>query len=143
MTKKYEREIVEILERMERQGESLPPARPRRERSRPRWTPPSLASLTPRAGSLLWLGLVLGLPLAAALLNGIVPWLAAWLVLAGIFVFLSPLVGRLVGLVRYDERRLWRGRVIEVPYRGNSFGAWWRYQLWTWRHRFERWRNRR
>lgn len=144
MTQKYEREIAEILERMERQGEPVPAARPRRERGQPRWARPmTMPGSSPRAGNLLWLGLVIGLPLAAALLNDILPWLAPWLMLAGLAVFLGPLAARLLGWARPAERRLWRGRVIDMPYHGDDGGARWRYQLWAWSRRLERWRKRR
>jgi hypothetical protein len=143
MPSKYEREIAEILERMERQG-TAPPAEPPRRPPRPRWPRPSLQfQPSLRSGSFVWLGLAIGLPLAAALLNGLVPWLAPILVIAGILIFLSPLALRLAGWLKPDNRRMWRGQVIDMPYRGGGdTGAWWRYQVWRWRRRLDRWRGR-
>jgi hypothetical protein len=140
---KYEREIVEILERLERQGQRVPPRRPRRPANF--WFRRLTSSAEPwRAASYVWLGLGVGLPLLAALLPR-PEWqgLASVLVLLGILVFISPLAMSVIGVARGEGRPLWRGRVIEMPYRGNGLAARWRYQLWVWRQRWERWRDRR
>jgi hypothetical protein len=140
---KYEREIAEILERLDRQG---------RGTTQPREEPAEPPRLTRFASSLgapaswanrVWLALSVGLPLLAVLLVNVAPAVAPLLVLAGIFIFLSPLALALVGLARAEKRPLWRGRVVEFPDRSGSLAASWRLRLWAWRQRWERWRNRR
>lgn len=139
---KYEREITEILERMDRQGRGPMPPRPvsparswRRVRS--------LLSTPAGWSSRTWLALSIGLPLLAVLIHRLAPGIGSLLVLAGIVLFLSPLVLALAGAVRREERPLWRGRVIEMPSRGGSLAASWRYRVWVWRQRWERWRSGR
>ena len=141
---KYEREIDEILERLERQGQQLP-QQPLRRRDQPRWPRlPPVSTVSVRWTSGTWLALSLGLPLLATLLTSLVPPFASWLVIAGILIFLSPLVLRFVAWSRQDRRPTWRGRpMIEMPNRGNSRAAWLRYQIWVWGRRWERWRGGR
>jgi hypothetical protein len=143
MTKqRYEKEISEILDRLERQerpanGQRRPPRPipPRRS-----WSLPSLNAL-PRDGRL-WLAAALGLPIIGLLLQTILPGLALLLAVVGILIFLSPLVLRLFGLQGSQQPRLWRGRVIEMPNHQPGFGPQWRYRLWSWRQRWQRWRRR-
>jgi len=142
---KYEREITEILERLDRQGRGpIPPREPREPRA-PR--PPSRLSslLSTPAGwsSLTWLGLSVGLPLLATLVRTASPLAGSLMVIAGILLFISPLVLALFGFIRRDRRPLWRGRIIEMPDRSGSINATWRYRVWVWRQRWERWRSGR
>ncbi|MCC6628571.1 MAG: hypothetical protein IT340_14365 [Chloroflexi bacterium] len=136
---KYEREIVEILERMDRPGGGPGSARAARPPRRPSRLAALLRTPTPWTART-WLALSLGLPLLATLMHVAAPIVGTLLVLAGIFLFLSPLVLALFGVLRQDRRPLWRGRVIELPERGG--GARWRFRLWAWRQRWERWRRR-
>lgn len=143
MTKqKYEREISEILDRLERQGRLDTPAPPKRRRGwsfGSNWRPPTRSWW--RWSNGLWLALSLGLPLAAVMVQQY-QLLAGLLALLGILIFLSPLVLRFGGGVRPAEQTTWRGRVIEMPVRGDSLAARWRYRLWVWRQRWEqRWRR--
>lgn len=139
---KYEREIVEILERMDRQGKGG--ARPREPRA-PRRPSRLGALLSTPAGwsSLTWLGLSVGLPLLATLIHTVAPLAGSLMVIAGILLFLAPLLLSLFGLVRQDRRRLWRGRPVELHDRRDTMSASWRYRLWVWRQRWERWRGGR
>jgi hypothetical protein len=142
MTKKYEREIAEILERMERQGHEPAPRRPKRAWRLPPSLQTALSTPTQRA-AVIWLGICLGLPLVGALISGMAPGLASLLVVVGISLFVTPLLLRLVGYLRKDRPRLWRGRVVDMPYRGTSAGMRWRYQIWQLRQKWERWLGRR
>jgi hypothetical protein len=140
---KYEREIAEILERLDRQGRGT--VQPRDEPAEP----PRLARFASSLGApatwtnRAWLGLSVGLPLLGVLVYRMEPLLGSVLVLAGIFLFLSPLALALVGLARAEKRPKWRGRVVEMPDRSGSLAASWRLRVWAWRQRWERWRNRR
>jgi peptidoglycan/LPS O-acetylase OafA/YrhL len=139
---KYEREIAEILERLDRQGRG--PMLPRRVNPSRRLRHfRSLLSTPAGWTSRTWLALSIGLPLLAVLVHRLAPAVGTLLVLAGILLFLSPLVLALAGMVRRDQRPLWRGRVIEMPSRGGSLAAGWRYRVWVWRQRWERWRSGR
>ena len=104
---KYEREIAEILERLDRQGRGT--VQPRDEPAEPA-EPPRLARFASSLGApaswtnRVWLALSVGLPLLAVLVYRAEPLLGSVLVLAGIFLFLSPLALALVGLVRAEKR---------------------------------------
>ena len=143
---KYEREIAEILERLDRQGRGT--VQPRDEPAEPP-EPPRLARFASSLGApaswtnRAWLALSVGLPLLAVLVYRAEPLLGSLLVLAGIFLFLSPLALALVGLARAEKRPLWRGRIVEIPDRSGSMAASWRLRLWAWRQRWERWRSGR
>jgi hypothetical protein len=138
---KYEREITEILERMDRQGRG--PTQQREARPSPRFTRIKSVLSTPASWtSRTWLALSIGLPLLAVLIHRMEPLLGSLLVLAGIFLFLSPLALALGGLIRRDDGPKWRGRVVEMPDRSGNLAASWRYRLWVWRQRWERWRRR-
>jgi hypothetical protein len=145
MTKqKYEREIVDILDRIDRQGRSGAAERRRQpEANRPAKDLRSMLVTAPGWSSRAWLALILGLPLLAVLLQQLAPLLAALLAVAGVVLFLAPVILGLGGLIRRDQRPLWRGRVVEMPNRGDSFGPTWRYRLWAWQQRWDRWRGGR
>jgi hypothetical protein len=140
---KYEREIAEILERLDRQGRGT--VQPREEPAEP----PRLTRFASSLGApatwtnRAWLALSVGLPLLAVLVYRMEPLLGSMLVLAGIFLFLSPLALALVSFARAEKRPKWRGRIVEMPDRSGSLAASWRLRLWAWRQRWERWRNRR
>ena len=140
--KKYEREIAEILERLERQGQGPIQQAPRRRREsapRPR---PELPTASPeRRGGIVWVSLVIGLPLLGFILSRLIPPASLVLVVAGILIFLSPLVTSLLGW-RREAPTLWRGRVIEMPYRGSGYLAQLRYYVWRLTLTWDRWRRR-
>ena len=66
-----------------------------------------------------------------------------WIIIAGIFLFLSPLALALVGLARAEKRPKWRGRVGEMPAPPGSPAARWRPPVWGWRPRWGGWRDPR
>jgi len=99
---------------------------------------PTRALRSLRGGRRLSAGRLMGLGFAlcivATLVRGMLPWLSALLILAGVILFVSPifLSFRRGGGAGAHEERLWRGRVIEYPHRDplQSASAWVRR---TWR----------
>ncbi|MDQ3855504.1 MAG: hypothetical protein M3281_03825 [Chloroflexota bacterium] len=115
---KYEREIAELLERLEEQDRQTPgpvrrdhpPQLPRRRAPvRPRANPFRALSLSPAASMMAGLGLVI--------LSWIVPnaTLQQWLAVLGVVLFLWPIVGNLFSRRSYGshQTKTWRGRSLE------------------------------
>lgn len=125
-TPKYEREIAEILARLDRDEARTPASRmpPPRSAARP-------PRQIPRAGRELgfgrfgdfastwrWLGLTIALGISGAIVQRYVPLLGAVFGLLMVLVFLSPVAGAATGGPRAKSSHVWRGQVIDLPPRG-------------------------
>lgn len=137
-TQKYEREIAEILERLERDE-------PRAERVK-RQARQSLGQrwqiwrrggrgwprLGMHAAAWRWIGLTLAAGIAGILLYPLSPLLGVACGVIMVILFFSPLLGALGNGPRQPSATMWRGKVIDLPPRGNLFarlGYHWR-RLW-------------
>ncbi len=118
---KYEREIAELLEKLESEDQrshkhfrrDRPPQLPRRRSS--------LTSLLRRLGRALRLSpmhfLVGGL--ALVVISWLIPYHAVsrWVFVVGVLVFLWPIISSLLNISRpgRGDEKLWRGRRIDEP----------------------------
>lgn len=125
-TPKYEREIAEILERLDR-DEAHPPSS-RVPSSRPASRPPrqipsarrdvSFGRFGDFASTWRWLGMTIALGVAGAIVQRFVPLLGALFGLLMVLVFLSPILGAAPRGPRSRSSQVWRGQVIDLPPRG-------------------------
>lgn len=119
---KYEREIEELLERLETEEGNAPPRPLRRDRPpqlpRRRRTPvlaaigQTLVRGVPNSGQLMLAGF--GLVVLAWLLP-LSPVLDGWVKILGVILFLGAIVAGLLGGGRHSpyEQKTWRGRSVE------------------------------
>lgn len=126
MPSKYEKEISEILERMDRQS---PADRDWQKRDREHWkkpkTPrnnrPSGFSVSP--GLLLWVGV--GLVVIAFVVNMVLPVAAPLIALVGIGLFFASIVLSVMGRTGKTEK-YWRGQPVKPRKQYGGLGGWWR-----------------
>jgi len=141
MTRRYEREILELVERKERENrgrERVARARRNFHHARHRVSP---MRLWERLGSARWLASSLTLAIVAFVIHNALPNVAAALALLAVIFFFLPVVYR-PDSAQSDSAR-WRGQVIDLPPRDGPFHAL-RYRIWQIRHdrRRQRGRNR-
>ncbi len=141
MTRRYEREILELVERKERENrgrERVARARRNLHQARHRFSP---MRLWERLGSACWLATSLTLAIASFILKDVIPNIAAALVLLAVIFFFLPVVYR-PDSARNDSAK-WRGQVIDLPPRDGPFHAL-RYRIWQIKQdrRRQRGRNR-
>lgn len=113
MTRRYEREILELVERKEREHrgrERVERARRRLDKARNRWSP---MRAWDRLGPISWLAASLTLAIVAFILHTTVPGFAAALVLVAVLLFFAPIVYR-PAEARSDAAR-WRGQIDRSP----------------------------
>lgn len=143
-TPKYEREIAEILERLDRDEARVPPSRvpPRRPAARPPSQVPrpqrefSFGRFGDFAPTWRWIGLTIALGVAGAIVQRYVPLLGALFGLLMVLVFLSPIAGAVSTAPRAKSSHVWRGQVIDLPPRGglaSRISYHWRRFLRGWR----------
>lgn len=140
-TQKYEREIAEILERMDRdepraervKREVRISARQRWQGWR-RWTS-GLRSVGQGVGATAgwtWIGLTIAAGIAGLFLRGIHPLLGVVCAVAMVLLFFSPLLGRFGRSPEPAPSNLWRGKVVEMRPRGGLLATlryrWWRFR---------------
>lgn len=113
MTRRYEREILELVERKERENrgrERVQRARRKIDKARHRVSP---ARAWERLGPISWLAGSLTLAIVAFVLHTTVPNVAAALVLVAVGLFFAPIVYRPSNSQGEDAR--WRGQIIDLP----------------------------
>jgi hypothetical protein len=124
---KYEREIAEILERLERdepKGERVrrqarQAAAQRRQSLQGRFA--GLRGLNRQFGAAAgwtWIGVTLGLGILGLILRGIHPLLGVICAVLMVLSFFSPLLGRFGGAPSPAASNMWRGQVVELRPRG-------------------------
>lgn len=123
-TPKYEREIAEILDRLDRNQGQAPatpgPRSPRQappRRTRRRWDL-GLSRFGQFSATWRWLGLTVALGIGGAVVRPFAPLLGVLLGLLMVLVFLSPMLSALPGGTGHGANKVWRGQVIELPPRG-------------------------
>ena len=127
MTRRYEREILELVERKERENrgrERVARARRSLDQARHRAAAPALRE---RLGPGGWLVASLGLAILAFALQTVVPLVAAFMALAAVACFFAPIIVGADGTGLGSRR--WRGQVIDLPPRDGPFHGL-RYRLW-------------
>lgn len=135
---KYEREIAEILERMERDE-------PRTERVKrqarhnvgQRWQEwrgrasrlRGVGQGGGHAAAWTWIGLTIGVGLLGLVLKAILPVLGLACGIAMVLIFFSPLLRRFGGASEMKPSNTWRGQIVDLPPRGgilDTLGYHWR-----------------
>ena len=119
MPRRYEREILELVERKEREHrgrERIERARRKLDKARGRVSP---ARHWERLGGLSWMVASLTLAVVAFVLHVSTPRVAAVLVLVAVAIFFVPVVYRPAS-TRGDDAH-WRGQVIDLPPRDGPF----------------------
>jgi hypothetical protein len=138
MTRRYEREILELVERKEREHrgrERVARARHNLHRARNRFSP---LRLWEWLGSASWLSASLTVAVVAFALHNAVPDIAAGLALLAVLFFFLPVVYQ-PGKARNEAR--WRNQVINLPPRDGPFHAI-RFRIWQIKHERRRQRGR-
>jgi hypothetical protein len=124
---KYEREIAEILERLERdepKGERVrrqarQAAVQRRQSLQDRFS--GLRGLNRQFGAAAgwaWIGVTLGIGILGLILRGIHPLLGVICAVLMVLSFFSPLLGRFGSAPSPAPSNMWRGQVVELRPRG-------------------------
>lgn len=119
MTRRYEREILELVERKEREHrgrERVARARRNLDKARHRASP---GRMWERLGGVGWMVASLALAIIAFILHTTVPNPAAALALIAVLLFFVPVVYRPTGSHNEDAR--WRGKIIDLPPRDGPF----------------------
>ncbi len=119
MTRRYEREILELVEREERDHrgrERVERARRKIHKAQHRISP---ARAWERLGALGWMVASLTLAIVGFVLHTTAPNVAAVLVLIAVALFFVPVVYRPTEAQSDDAR--WRGQIIELPPRDGPF----------------------
>lgn len=119
MTRRYEREILELVERKEREHrgrERVARARRSLDKARHRASP---VQMWERLGGIGWMIASLALAIVAFVLHTSAPTPAAALVLVAVLLFFVPVVYRPTGSRSEDAR--WRGQIIDLPPRDGPF----------------------
>ena len=126
-SKKYEREIAEILERMERdepKGERVRrQARQAATRRRESWQGrlAGLRGVNRQFGATAgwtWIAMTIGIGFVGLLLRGIHPLLGVICAVLMVLSFFSPLLGRFGGAPTSAPSNMWRGQIVELRPRG-------------------------
>lgn len=124
---KYEREIAEILERLERdepKGERVKrQARQAATRRKESWQGrfSGLRGINRQFGASAgwtWIGMTIGIGILGLLLRGIHPLLGVICAVLMVLSFFSPVLGRLGGAPTPAPSNMWRGNVVELRPRG-------------------------
>ncbi len=141
MTRRYEREILELVERKERENrgrERVSRARRSLDQVRQRAAP---MERWERLGSGAWLVASLALAVLSFVLRVSMPLVAAIVVLAAVACFFVPIIFGMEGAGAGSQR--WRGQVIDLPPRDGPFQGL-RYRIWQIKQtrRRQRGRNR-
>ncbi len=141
MTRRYEREILELVERKEREHrgrERVARARRNLDKARHRASP---SKAWERLGGIGWMAASLSLAILAFILRTTVPTPAAILVLVAVALFFVPVIYRPAGSRSEDAR--WRGQIIDLPPRDGPFQGI-RHRIWQIKQdrRRQRGRNR-
>ena len=137
MTRRYEREILELVERKERENrgrERIQRARRGLDKARHRASP---VQVWERLGAAGWLVASVALAVIAFILHTTVPIVAAVMALVAVGLFFAPVVYR-PSTSRSDDSR-WRGQIIDLPPRDGPFQG---IRQFIWRMRRERRRQR-
>jgi len=141
MTRRYEREILELVERKEREHrgrERVARARRNLDKARHRASP---SQAWERLGGMGWMAASLSLAILAFILRTTVPTPAAILVLVAVVLFFVPVIYRPAGSRSEDAH--WRGQIIDLPPRDGPFRGI-RHRIWQIKQdrRRQRGRNR-
>ncbi|HEX5503192.1 MAG TPA: hypothetical protein VFW96_11255 [Thermomicrobiales bacterium] len=142
-TQKYEREIAEILERLEKEeprGERV--RRHARFTLRQRWHDwrQRLRRLRgfdrqrAHGGAWAWIGLTLAAGIAGILLHAVLPILGIVCGILMVVIFFSPLLREFISPTADSASSMWRGKVVDLPPRGGILA--------TLRYRWRRLRRR-
>ena len=125
--KKYEREIAEILERMDREEPKtdrvVRQARETVQRRR-ETVGDRLSNLRGVGGGFgttagwTWIGVTIGLGVLGLLLRGISPYLGVICAVLMFLAFFSPLLRQLSGAPQPAPSTMWRGKVVDLRPRG-------------------------
>ena len=119
MTRRYEREILELVERKEREHrgrERVQRARRTVDKARHRVSP---VQAWERLGAISWMAASLTLAIIAFVLHTTVPTPAAALVLIAVILFFVPVIYRPTSARTEDAH--WRGQIIDLPPRDGPF----------------------
>ncbi|MGI8690134.1 MAG: hypothetical protein ACR2M3_16275 [Thermomicrobiales bacterium] len=119
MTRRYEREILELVERKEREHrgrERVAHARRNLDKARHRVSP---IRAWQRLGGIGWMAASLSLAILAFILHTTTPTPAAVLVLVAVVLFFVPIIYRPTGSRR--ENAHWRDQIIDLPPRDGPF----------------------
>lgn len=119
MTRRYEREILELVERKEREHrgrERVARARRNLDKARHRASP---VRMWERLGGIGWMAASLTLAILAFILHTTAPNPAAVLVLIAVVLFFVPVVYRPTESRSEDAH--WRGQIIDLPPRDGPF----------------------
>ncbi len=138
MSRRYEREIVELLERDERDHrgrERIERVRRNVDATRQRVQP---RSTWERFGGLSWMIASLVLAIFAFIIHSRVPLIGSVLVCIAVGLFFVPVVLR---TDVQNDRKMWRGEIIDLPPRSGPFQGV-RHYLWQIRTNRRRQRNR-
>jgi hypothetical protein len=125
--KRYEREIAEILERMDRDEPKTDRVKrqARETVQRRRETVGSrLSNLRGVGGGFgtmagwTWIGVTIGLGILGLLLRGISPYLGVICAVLMFLAFFSPLLRQVSGAPEAAPSTMWRGKVVDIRPRG-------------------------
>lgn len=119
MTRRYEREILELVERKEREHrgrERVARARRNLDKARQRASP---SQVWERLGGIGWMVASLALAILAFVLHTTAPNPAAVLVLVAVVLFFVPVIYRPTDARNEDAH--WRGQIIDLPPRDGPF----------------------
>lgn len=139
MTRRYEREILELVERKERENrgrDRVARARRNLDQARHRAAP---TQFWQRLGSGAWLVASLGLAILSFTLRIAMPLVAAIMVLGAVACFFVPIIFGMEGTGTGSQR--WRGQVIDLPPRDGPFHGL-RYRIWQIKQHRRRQRGR-
>lgn len=133
--KKYEREIVEILERMDREEPKTARVKRQARQTVQRRRESFGDKLTGLRGvgsgfgataGWTWIGVTIGIGLLGLLLRGISPLLAGVCAVLMFVAFFSPLLRQVSGAPAAAPSTMWRGKVVDI--RPSGFMANMRYR---------------
>jgi len=140
-SQKYEREIAEILERLERDEPRTERVKrqaraslwQRRQSVRERlsaWR--GIGRQYGRAAGWTWIGVTIAVGIVGLLLRGLVPVLAIICAIVMVLLFFSPLLGRFGHSPEPAPSNMWRGKVVDLQPRGGLLASlryrWWRFR---------------
>lgn len=140
-SQKYEREIAEILERMERDEPRAERVKrqaraslwQRQQKVRGRFSSwRGIDRQYGRAAGWTWIGVTIAVGIVGLLLRGLVPVLAIACGIIMVVLFFAPLLGRIGRAPEPSPSNLWRGKVVDLQPRGGLFASlryrWWRFR---------------
>ena len=129
-SQKYEREIAEILERMERdEPRTERVKRETRQKAERRWQDVRRGTSNLRgvgqgfgqAAGWTWIALTVAAGVLGLILKSISPFLGLLAAIVMVILFFSPLLGAFSGPPSPAPSNMWRGKVVDFPARGNFF----------------------